>query len=340
MITGIRIPGAPESKPILLKLYPSGEGFRFGSSASESQSRRNDLPAPTALVLVALLAPQAPEPPPTLLASPAELANFVGTGVLRGVDGLTWAGNTLIRWLPKRRTAPAKPQASPSYLEGQLGLENVDVAQLVKGLKIPVPFPIAGRLSFNVQLAFPLDTPRDLKTYRLHGTASSPRLIVAGQEFHGLRAWVEYSNGVLHLEELSGRIPARAGQGTSSAKAGTFDGTAQLQIIPAGDLTARLRLQSIPLGGALGFLPKVSEQARGDFSGNVDVRVPANKLNLAAWNASGAITAQRLELYGLAVEDVALLLRVRQGRASLQLTRGKLKETPVTAAAELHLADP
>jgi hypothetical protein len=225
-------------------------------------------------------------------------------------------------------------------LEAQLGLDNVDVAQLVHGLKIPLPFPVAGRISFNVQLAFPLDTPRDLKTYRLRGTASSPQLIVAGQELDGLRARVAYSNGVLRLEEFRGRIPARASPGTGS-KAGSFDGTAQLEVIPEGDLTARLRLQAIPLDGALAFLPKAAEQARGAFSGNMDIRVPASKLkDLAAWNASGAITAERLDLYGLALEDVALSLQVHQGNASLQLTRGKLEETPLTAAAELHLADP
>ena len=261
--------------------------------------------------------------------------------MVRGVDALARAGRTLIERLPKRRTAPAKPQASPSYLEAQLGLDNVDVAQLVKGLKIPLPFPVAGRLSFNVQLAFPLDTPRDLKTYRLRGTASSPSLTVAGQELQTLRG----TGGVLGRGIAPGRaqrrMPARAGQRTAPAKAGAFDGTAQLDVIPAGDLTARLRLEAIPLSGALAFLPKAAEAGAGHFSGNVEVRVPATKLkDPEAWNASGTITAPRLELYGLALEHVALLLRVHQGNASLQLMRGSLEETPVTATAELHLAHP
>lgn len=130
-ITGVRIPGAPESKPILLRLYPSGEGFRFGSPDSPSQSGRNDSSIAAPLLMVALVNPQTPEPPPTPLVSSAEeFANVLGTGVVYGVDALARAGRTLIDRLLKRRTAPAQPRASPSYLEAQLGLDNVDVAQL------------------------------------------------------------------------------------------------------------------------------------------------------------------------------------------------------------------
>src|SRR5207248_2273808 len=61
MITGVRIPGAPESKPILLKLVPSGEGFRFSSGSESESSQDTRFMRPVVLAMV-LLAPQQPEP--------------------------------------------------------------------------------------------------------------------------------------------------------------------------------------------------------------------------------------------------------------------------------------
>src|SRR5262249_18252281 len=103
-ITGVRIPGAPESKPILLKLYPSGEGFRFSSSGSESDSRLNTPLTSPIVLAVALLVPQQSEPGPGIARFPEEIANFVGTGVIRGVDMLARTGSDLIGRLPKRST--------------------------------------------------------------------------------------------------------------------------------------------------------------------------------------------------------------------------------------------
>jgi translocation and assembly module TamB len=337
-ITGVRIPGAPESKPILLKLYPSGEGFRFSSTNPDSESRLNTPLTPPVILTVALLVPQEPEPQRGIEFAPEEIANLVGKGIIRGVDALVRAGTELSGQLPKRRTSAAKPQETPSYLEARLGLDNVDVAQLVQGLKIPLPFPIAGKISFNVRFAVPLNAPRDLKSYRLQGTVNSRRLSVAGQELEALRARVVYSDGVLRLEELTGQIPAEPDAGS---KAGLFNGTARLEVIPSGELTAQLTLDAIPLARALALMPKTAEQAHGVFSGTVDARVPAARLrDTAAWKASGTVSSQRLELYGLALEDATVALRIDQGLGSIQIARGRLEGAPVTGAAELRLVKP
>jgi translocation and assembly module TamB len=90
---------------------------------------------------------------------------------------------------------------------------------------------------------------------------------------------------------------------------------------------------------ALALIPNAAEQARGAFSGNVDVRVPAAKLrDVAGWEVSGSVTAQHLEFYGLALENTALLLGLHQGIATIQAAPGRLLETPITASAELRLA--
>ncbi|HLJ93696.1 MAG TPA: AsmA-like C-terminal region-containing protein [Gemmataceae bacterium] len=339
MITGVRIPGAPESKPILLKLHPSGEGFRFSSPDSDLESRRSAPVAPRALFILAVVAAQEPRAQAAWNLSPTELANLVGAGVLRGVDALTRAGSDFLARLPKRRTGPAKPKEVPSYVEAQLGLDDVDIAQLVKGLKISLPFPVAGRISFQIQLAVPLDTPRDLKMYRLRGTVQSHRLRIAGQDVQELRARVVYTNGILRLEELHGQVPPERGPG--QPKPGSFNGTAVLGVIPPADLAARLVLRAIPLSSGAAFLPSAANEARGSFSGAIDLRVPATRLkDAAAWEASGSITAPRLELYGLSLEDIEVLLRVHQGTASIRAARGLFEKMPITASAELRLADP
>src|SRR5207249_4804546 len=116
-----------------------------------------------------------------------------------------------------------KPRKEPSYVEAQLGLDDVDVAELVKGLHIALPFPVSGRISFNVQLGIPLDTPRDLKAYRLRGTVHSRRLTIGGMELEELQARAAYSDGILRLEELSGRVPAEPSLGARSPRPGSFN---------------------------------------------------------------------------------------------------------------------
>jgi translocation and assembly module TamB len=337
-ITGVRIPGAPKSKPILLTLHPTGEGFRFSSQAA--QFRLNSPLTPAAMSIVALLLPQQPKPRADSIPSPAEFVNFVGTGLLRGIDALARAGSDAIGRLPKRGTGAAEPQETPSYLEAQLGLDDVDVAQLVAGLHIPLPFPVTGRISFNVKMAIPVNRPRDLKAYRLQGTVSSRQFTMADQEVDDLRARMVYADGILRLGELSGQVPARAPADAVSVKAGSFNGTAQLQVIPQGDFTARLALEGIPLDRALAFMPGMAGEASGTFSGNIDSRAPAAKLkDIAAWEAVGAVSAKRLELYGLTLDDAAVPLRVHQGVASIQEAQGRLAGTPLTISAELRLTN-
>jgi translocation and assembly module TamB len=341
MITGVRIPGAPESKPIFLTLHPTGQGFRFSSQTTESAADRNASWMLVALVSVALLPGQAPSSTQTAVLSPVELANFFGTAVMRGVDALTRAGANLLGRLPKKRTSPPTAQETPSYLEAQLGLDNVDVAQLVQGLHIPLPFAVGGRISFKVQLAIPMNAPRDLKAYRLRGTVTSPRFTIAEQELEDIRARLIYGDGVLRLEELSGQVPPETRAGPRFAAMGRFTGTAQLQVIPEGNLTAHLMLAQIPLERALAFLPSTRGQTQGVFSGDLDVRVPAAKLkDRDAWQASGTLTAKRLQLYGLVLEDSTVPLRLGQGIASIQAAHGRLAGTSLTVSAELRLANP
>src|SRR5207253_1584954 len=134
----------------------------------------------------------------------------------------------------------------------------------------------------------------------------------------------------------AGEIPPDAG----TPKAGSFKGSAQLGVIPQGDLTAQLALEAVPVQRALALIPKAAEQAGGAFSGHVDLRVPAGRLkDPTAWEASGDITAKRLQLYGMTLEDAAVAVKLHGGVASVQAAHGHLADSPVSASAELRLTD-
>ena len=60
---------------------------------------------------------------------------------------------------------------------------------------------LAGRLTIQVRASIPINTPGDMKAYRLRGTAKMPSFDVAGLEMTSVEAKVRYTDGVLELNE-------------------------------------------------------------------------------------------------------------------------------------------
>src|SRR5262249_10687867 len=142
--------------------------------------------------------------------------------------------------------------------------------------------------------SLPVDTPRDLKAYRVKGTADLSRLTLAGVELEKVRARLDYADGVLQLSELRGALPPAGG-----ATGGRFDGSARLGVIPEGDLTARLTLDRIPLGQLARAAPALTDQLGGAVSGEAELRVPAGRLtDVAAWQGSGRLTSEEVHAFG------------------------------------------
>jgi hypothetical protein len=206
VITDARDAGLP-ADPVRLQLRTDGKGFHFTQ------------PAPTGGVQ--------PETKGPSDRPPAPVYSLLAQLLVRSIQ-----------------TQPRKPGGRPdqgqTYLEINLGMKGVDPERLPGG-GLELPFRVAGRLTFQVQAAMPVNAPRDLKAYRFKGTASLSRLVLADLEMEQVRARAAYDNGVLRLEELSGRVPDGVAPG-----AGEFDGTARLELFPRGDLTARLRLERTP----------------------------------------------------------------------------------------------
>jgi translocation and assembly module TamB len=240
--------------------------------------------------------------------------------------------------------APAPP--GPRSVDVNLKMDRVDLAAFVEGLGLKLPFPVSGRLSFQVQASVPLDTSGDPKTYRVKGTATLTQLRLLGAELEQVQARVTYTNGVLLLQDLIGRVPDVSPPDAGPAPVGTFQGTARLQLVPLGELTAGLTLDRIPLTRLSDRLAEAVKKLGPGFatpfvSGSVKVQAPADRLrDVDAWQATGIVTVPQARALGWTLRDVAADLRLKGGTVSLTDARFTLEGTPATGSVELRLAEP
>lgn len=298
VITEAKIAGLP-ADPIRLRLVGDGASFHFNPAEGD---------------------------PPPVPPSSAQGPNWTRLSTLLLTQLM--AGGATVQ--------VSQPDAKPNYLEINLGMKDVDLEQLVKGLELELPFRVAGRVTFKIHAAMPVNSPRDLKAYRFQGTVDLSRLILADLEMEEVRARVIYADGVLRLEELTGKVPAGP-----KTEAGRFNGTARMELLPRGDLTARLALERIPLDRILSLVPGAAEQTGGTFSGKAEVKAPVDQLrDVTAWQASGTIGSELLQAYGLRLTDASAALRLERGVLSAKDVRGRLEDSRVTGTAELNLIAP
>jgi translocation and assembly module TamB len=338
-ITGARIGRIRVKKPIELFMDADGEKFYFNSPPLPDPEDVVTLAAP--LLTVGLLAPPPSEPSQPVTFFPAQVVNWLGTGIAHGVQALTRTGADLLARLPAPSSGPAKPGEKPTYLEANLALDEVDLKELVSGLGFKLPIPVSGRVSLQVQMALPLDAAGDLKAYRLRGTAASRKLDVAGVSLEQIRARVVYSEGVLRLEEFRGRMPAPPQPATAAPNFGTFEGTARLEVIPQGNATANLTLKQIPLQQALRLVPGAAERTQGNFSGTLQARVPVAQFRqMNGWQASGSVTAERIRAYGWDLTEATAKVRLNRGVLSIAGLRGQVEGMALDGFAGLQLDSP
>lgn len=327
VITDAHIAGLP-ADPITLKLHADGKRFHFTQHLSPQGVKAEAL-----LPALMLVAGQAADPAPPLV------TDWLTRGAQWLERGIAWIGGGIKEsadWLATQvKRKPSQPGPEPNYLEANLRLRDVELQQLLKSLDVSVPFPISGRITIQVQAAIPVDTPGDLKKYRLRGEADLPDLTLAGIHVEQVKARVTYTDGVLQLEQLTGRLPA------AESVAGTFQGTARLEVIPRGKFNARLALHEIPLNQVLAVVPGAAEGAAGSLSGVVEAEVPADRLQeVAAWQVLGRITAKQVRAYGWILNDAGASVRLRRGALTLAGIRGSLEGAAVTGQVNLEVAAP
>ncbi len=334
-IDQVVVAGQSQQPPIKLKL-----GSKNGQLGSVSLNPTPDLPE---LVLAAALVavppsapPAAPTPPALPDLKPTDLVGWVPRALVwatgRGVIGLN-KGITFLGGLIK--PAPEAAEPAPEYLDIDLALEDVDLGQLLQRLQFKLPFPVEGKLSFKVHASIPINTPRDMKNYRLTGTANLPRVNVAGVEMADVATRLTLDNGLLELQELKGRAILPAGG------AGTFAGTARMRIAPLGDLTADLNVDRFPLAAVLNLLPGAGGKADGSLTGHVTARAPAQTLtDLATWHTKATLSSDRIAAYGLELTAVSADLSVDAGKAKASSIKATLEKAALTGSAELVVASP
>ncbi len=289
-----------------LKLHGDGRRFQFRSGSSARH---------TALLL-SLCAVSAADPPSDQLRVEPLVQGLTRTAAEgltqlgRGTNYVLTRGKALTQRTADLLTRVGQPVPSgekPTYLEANLSFQDVQIEQLAKRLEIPLPIPVSGRLSFQLHVAFPVNTPRDLKAYRLNGTVDLPTLQLGGVRFESARAKLTYRDGLLQLEELTGRLPAP----DPKRPPGSFTGRASLQVAPRGDLDFQLGVNDVPLAQLDPLLPAAYHGVAGVASGSVKGRAPFEGLqDPARWAAEASLKSPEASGLGIRLTDLDATARL------------------------------
>ena len=227
----------------------------------------------------------------------------------------------------------AEKDARTGRVKLRLALRDLDLAKATRRLPVKLPFVVAGRVSVRVEVDLPTDTPDDLAAYRIDGSAEAPTLSLEGVTFRHLKVRVAFRDGTLSLDELSGLVSDPAGETR-------FTGSARLGIVPAGDLTARLSVEGLPLGMLARLVPGADLGLGGAVSGTAELAIPAAKLtDVTAWEASAAFRSPAAAAFGWTLQGFDAGLTLRAGTAALSRLRGTLEGAAVQGEASVRLAD-
>ncbi|HET6572404.1 MAG TPA: AsmA-like C-terminal region-containing protein, partial [Fimbriiglobus sp.] len=120
---------------------------------------------------------------------------------------------------------------------------------------------------------------------------------------------------------------------------GTFVGTARYGVDPQTDLTADLKLASIPLAEVFKALPGLAGTASGLVSGSAKLTAPGARLgDVTAYVADGTLTSPGLTAFGRRAEKVSLKLALREGVARITDAAAVVEGLPLTGSASVTLA--
>ncbi|HET6573099.1 MAG TPA: hypothetical protein VFG68_05825, partial [Fimbriiglobus sp.] len=166
-----------------------------------------------------------------------------------GGNGTDLAVALLSLMLQSPTSADPAVQSETTYVQANLRLKDIDLAELVRRLEVKLPIRITGRASLDIAAEIPVAQARTLRAYRIKGSLTVPTLGLEDLTLNRVTADIVFRDGVLTLTNLSGEVP-RPG-----SPPGTFVGTARYGVDPQTDLTADLKLASIPLAEVFKALP-------------------------------------------------------------------------------------
>jgi hypothetical protein len=238
-----------------------------------------------------------------------------------------------LKWIAYLIKPDGAPKEEQTYLTVNLGFTDVDVAQVLKQFEWNIPVSIRGRITVRVRADIPTDTPNDFKTYRLNGTASSPRLEVEKAAFEEVKTQLDVRNGILNVAEFTGRLRTSEGR-----KPGTFTGSGDMRLAEAYPFRARFNLNGIDIG----FVKQLGEASPVPFplSGLLTTSGSAEgTLTPLAVRGEGAGKATSLRIGVVPLDEVDFKLKADGDRVGVQSAKATLLGGELTASGEVPLRD-
>lgn len=231
------------------------------------------------------------------------------------------------------KTAESDGETQATDQPGRVGwtFHDIDARQALDelerfGLKLPVS--VAGRLTLRVRVDVPWRHMFTAKDYRLYGFIRSDHLTVAGIELDELRADLSFMEGLLRLEQLQLTTPDLAAENGKLR----LSGSAEAQLEPRGDLTARLDFERLSLSRVLEQAGQAAGAASGEAAGHAEAKAPVDRMReLAAWNAEGRVNVKQLNAPGVRHADLQANLRFEQGAVSLSKLTLHSDDSPLSA---------
>jgi hypothetical protein len=135
-------------------------------------------------------------------------------------------------------------QADRAYLHVNVAFRDVDLTELLQTAGVEVPVKLGGKVSVQVQVDIPTETPDEFRAYRLSGTIRSKRATVDELAIEDVSAKLAFRDGKLSVTDFVGRLPGLAAAG---GDAGSFTARGEMDVGQAYPFRATVKLDRVPL---------------------------------------------------------------------------------------------
>jgi hypothetical protein len=237
-----------------------------------------------------------------------------------------------------RQTPPAHSQSSMARL--QWSFADVEASTVVERLKtygFELPVEIEGRLTIALRVGVPWRSPFSSEEYDLDGELHAAQLTVAGIPVRNISARLTHDQGWLTLEHLKFQVAGPPGE----KQMGSVSGSAEMQLTPPGDLTARLSFDRVPLAEARALLSDPSLQLSGDATGKAEARVAVERLHdRTQWRIRGDLAVREMKTAGLPPATFSAAIDVVDGVLKATKVRGEADHTRLDGAGQLNVLPP
>jgi hypothetical protein len=203
VITQARLNGI-ETKPITLKLRPSAKGG-FDFSENEPFVKVEPKVPTKETPVVAKQKEPAPLPKELIPAKEKEVVAKKDELPANKKPGMVSAILRVAARVVKPTNAPKEEKA---YLHLNVNFKDVNVSELLKSAGVDLPMNMTGKVTVQLQLDVPTDSPDELKAYRLSGIVSSRSLNIEDLLLSDVRAKLNYKDGKMVVTDFVGKFPS------------------------------------------------------------------------------------------------------------------------------------